>query len=37
MITAVVSGSFKFKPEIDHTIETLEQTETTAVIIKKLY
>jgi hypothetical protein len=26
MITAVVSGSFKFKPEIDHTIETLEQT-----------
>jgi hypothetical protein len=26
MITAVVSGSFKFKPEIDKTIETLEET-----------
>jgi hypothetical protein len=26
MITAVVSGSFKFKPEIDKTIETLEVT-----------
>lgn len=26
MITAVVSGSFKFKPEIDATITTLEET-----------
>jgi hypothetical protein len=26
MITAVVSGSFKFKPEIDKAIETLEET-----------
>lgn len=26
MITAVVSGSFKFKLEIDNTIETLEET-----------
>lgn len=26
MITAVVSGSFKFKPEIDQTIEALEET-----------
>jgi nucleoside 2-deoxyribosyltransferase len=25
-ISAVVSGSFKFKPEIDHTIDTLEET-----------
>lgn len=26
MITAVVSGSFKFKPEIDKTIDTFEET-----------
>lgn len=26
MITAVVSGSFKYKPEIDKAIETLEET-----------
>lgn len=26
MITAVISGSFKFKPEIDKTIEVLEET-----------
>lgn len=26
MITSVVSGSFKFKPEIDKTIDTLEET-----------